>query len=181
MENTNGMHYQNTLIFDELWHAKSWEQYISEYAGSKIDIRKRYSLLVLLLSAIGTSTWGVWKAFDNTGMASYVPVVLFFLIGIIQVLSAVKTEVVLDERTQSKLHELRTMYINYYNRVERLYVDFRDGTIGIEESKRIFFEIRDTSCPIEELKDSLNIKSLKKLDKRVSDRMKIILKERWMD
>lgn len=48
------------------------------------------------------------------------------------------------------------------HKVERLYLDIRDNNLDTDTIKSRFFEIRDTVYPIEELKDSLNIKKLKK-------------------
>ena len=52
------------LVWYELIHAKYWEQYISDYTGSKMDWRKFYNIIAISFAIIGGSTWGAWKALD---------------------------------------------------------------------------------------------------------------------
>lgn len=166
------------IIWDELVQAKSMEQYISNYIGSRIDWNKRFSIITLSLSVIGAGTWGVWKLLEN--FLSFIPLILFVLIGLAQVLSAIQNKITIDEETLKSLSKLRSLYIEYFNKLEQLFLNAYDNTLTEKELETIFFSLRETVSPMEELKDSLNIDfTIKKVRKAQERNVKMYLEDRW--
>lgn len=168
----------NKIVWDELIQAKSWEQYISEYTGHKMDWRKWFNIAAIILSMIGGASWAVWKVFDKEWI-DYITPFLFLLTGISQLASAIQGKVVVDENTLESLSRLRAQYIEYYNKLENLYLDVMDKKRSENEMRSDFFQIRESVYPIEELKDSLNIKKIKKVNNKVEKDMTLYLKARW--
>lgn len=148
------------IVWFELVHSAYWEQYLSQYVSYKYDYRKVYNTILLVLSTIGASSFSAWKLMPEG--EKWVPTITFSLMAIVQLVSICQKNVVMDDDTARKLRELRVKYLEYMHKVERLYLDIRDEKPDIEIVKNRFFEIRETVYPIEELKDSLNIKKLKK-------------------
>ena len=148
------------IVWFELVHSAYWEQYLSQYVSYKYDCRKVYNTILLVLSTIGASSFSAWKLIPEG--EKWVPTVTFGLMAIVQLVSICQKNVVMDDDTARKLRELRVLYLNYMHKVERLYLDIRDNNLDTDTIKSRFFESRDTVYPIEELKDSLNIKKLKK-------------------
>lgn len=163
------------VVWDEFVQSKSWEQYISDYTGSRMDWRKYYNVAAICLAIIGGSTWGVWKSIN----AEWVTPLIFGILGLSQLLSAVQKDVVINSEDLQSLMNLRVLYIKYTDKLERLYLHVNRGDISTIEIENQYFEIRKDAPAIEELKDSLNIKSLKKLDKQVYDRVRSFLESRY--
>jgi len=163
------------LVWYELVHAKYWEQYISDYAGSKMDWRKIYNIIAISFAIIGGSTWGAWKALD----VDWITPVMFGLMGVAQILSAIQKNVIIDNETIKSLNNLRTSYISYFNKLERLFIKIEDKELKKYEIEEQYFALRETVYSIEELKDNLNISKLKKVDKNVEKKVINYLETRY--
>lgn len=163
------------LVWYELVHAKYWEQYISDYTGSKIDWRKWYNIIAILFAIAGGSTWGLWKTLNF----EWVTPVMFGLMGIAQALSAIQKNVIIDNDTIQSLTKLRSSYISYFNKLERLFIKIEDKQLSKEQIEEEYFLLRESVYAIEELKDTLNISQLKNIDKKVENRVIGYLKTRY--
>lgn len=163
------------LVWYELVHAKYWEQYIPDYITQKIDWRKRYNIAAIILSVIGCATWGLWKMID----AELATPITFALVSIVQIISAVQKDVITDDKTLKSLSKLRTLYIEYFNKLERLFINIEENGLTREDIEEQYFSLRETVYPIEELKDTLNIKQLKKVDRSAIAKTEAYLKIRY--
>jgi len=164
------------IVWDEFVQAKSWEQYISDYTGYKMDWRKWFSIITGALVVIGSSTWSVWNFFEKSWVA---PVVLL-IVGITQILASSLPQIIVDNETLKSLSRLRGMYIGYSNKLERLLLKILNKNLSQEEIEEQYFALRETVYPIEELKDAMNIRQLKKLSKKIENRIDIMLKARYL-
>lgn len=178
MEECHSSKIEN-IVWHEYIQAKSWEQYISEYIIHKQDWKKYYSIATIIFSLIGSTSWTIWKIFDVEFMDNYITLPMFLASGISQIISAIQTKIVINNDAFKALLKLRNLYIAYYNKLELLNVDIHDNNISQDEIKTRFFTLRESVYPIEEIKDSLNIKDLKKLNKKIVKRMKDFVKIRW--
>ncbi|WP_106831139.1 hypothetical protein [Parabacteroides pacaensis] len=150
------------LLWYELVHAKYWEQYISRYISHKIDWRKRFNIATVILSIVGASTWKLWAV---PGIGAWASTIIFCLVALLQILSAVQKDIVVDNSTLQSLIKLRTMYIAYFNKLERLFIDVENKNLSPVDIENQYFSLRETVYPIEELKDSLNIRELRDVKK----------------
>lgn len=165
------------IVWHELVHSAYWEQYLSQYVSHKYDYRKTYSTVLLVLSTIGASSFSAWKLIPNG--EKWVPTITFGIMAIVQLISICQKNVVIDDDTARKLRELRIKYIEYLNKIERLYLDIRDSKLDVETTKNRFFDIRESVYSIEELKDSLNIKKLRKPNIRGQYEMEVRLSRKF--
>ncbi len=165
------------IVWYELVHSAYWEQYLSQYVSHKYDCRKAYSTILLVLSTIGASSFSAWKLIPNG--EKWVPTITFGIMAVVQLISICQKNVVIDDETARKLRELRIKYIEYLNKIERLYLDIRDNKMDTETIKKRFFDIRESVYPIEELKDSLNIKKLRRPNIRGQYEMEIRLSRKF--
>lgn len=150
------------LLWNELVHAKYWEQYISQYIGYKKDWRKRFSIATIALSVIGASSWKLWSM---PGVGEWSTMIIFGLVAAFQVLSSIQKEVVIDNDTFQSLMKLRSLYIAYFNKLEHLFIDNENG-LEREFVEERYFLLRETVYPIEELKDNINIPELTKVKEK---------------
>lgn len=163
------------LVWYELVHSKYWEQYLSEYIGVKIDWRKRYNIITVIASIFGISSWKGWELFDGVDV-SFISLVV---IATTQILSAIKKDIIIDNETQKSIMSLRSKYILYFNKVERLFIEIEDKKITREKLIEKYYILRDSVCELEELKDSLNINKLRKADKKGIKNTMTYLKNRY--
>lgn len=165
------------IVWYELIHSAYWEQYLSQYVSHKYDRRNVYSTVLLVLSTIGASSFSAWKIIPNG--EKWVPTITFGIMAIVQLVSICQKHLVIDDDTARKLRELRIKYLEYLNKIERLYLDMRDSKLDVQIAKDRFFEIRESVYPIEELKDSLNIKKLKKPNMKGQYEMEVRLSRKY--
>ena len=162
-------------IWSEMFHAKFWEQYISEYTGNRIDRRRYYNIAVISFAIIGSATWGIWRALNW----ELVTPIIFAVIGITQVLSAIQKEMIVDSNKLQSMYELRSKYILYLNKLERLHLKSNKDDISDEELESDYYSLRDTTPSIENLKDSLNFRDIKSVRKKASETASKYLNDRF--
>jgi len=163
------------IVWDEFIQAKSWEQYISEYAGYKIDFRKWFNVATGALVVIGSSSWSTWKLIEY----NWITPIILLLVGVSQILTSSIPYIIVDNETLKLLAKLRGLYIEYSNQLEHLVLKIYNESIDQSEIEKQYFSLRETVYPIEELKDSLNIRELKKLSKKVEKRVKSMVNARY--
>lgn len=150
------------LLWNELVHAKYWEQYISQYIGYKKDWRKGFSIATIVLSVIGASSWKLWSL---PAIGEWSTMIIFGLVAICQLLSSIQKEVVIDNDTFQSLIKLRALYIAYFNKLEHLFID-NENELAQDIVEERYFSLRETVYPMEELKDSINIPELKNVKEK---------------
>lgn len=96
------------IVWSELVHAAYWEQYLSQYVGYKYDWRKRYNIILLILSTVGAASFSAWKLIPNG--EDLIPSILFALMAVTQLIAVCQKHVTIDDETARKLRELRIKY-----------------------------------------------------------------------
>lgn len=163
------------IIWTELTHAKSWEQYISDYYGSRVDMRRYYNITSILVSLVGVLILNI----PNINKYNWVIVIAFSISIIAQLLSALQKDVVVDNDTLLKMGKLRSMYIGYYDLLEKLFIQMVENNLSKDECEVRYYELRNEAYPIEVLKDELNFKEKKRLLKRTYARVDNMLNKKF--
>jgi hypothetical protein len=165
------------IIWYEMIHAKYWEQYLSDYTGLKITKRKWLNITILMLSTIGASSWSAWKLLPEG--TEWLPSVIFGIMGVVQVFNVFQKNITVENTTLESLYRLRSMYISYFNKLERLFIESEAHKYSQNELIEKYYKIRETVYPIEELKDSLNITQIEMLDKNIEGKVMNYLNSRF--
>lgn len=166
------------IIWYEMGHAKFWEQYLAEYTTYRLDYRKWYNIITMILSVVGAATFPLWKAMENN---TYVPSIIFGIMAIAQLLAVFQKNMVVDSEQLQKTIQLRSMYISYFNRLERLFIENEEGIHNGDELRNRYYELRETTISIEALKDSLNIHPKKNVLKKGEERAIEYLNRRFLN
>lgn len=171
------LEYEGT---DMVWngHAKFWEQYLAEYTTYRLDYRKWYNIITMILSVVGAATFPLWKAM---GDSIYVTSIIFGIMAIAQLLAVFQKNTVVDSEQLQKTIQLRSMYISYFNSLERLFIENEEGVHTDDELRDRYYALRETTIPIEALKDSLNIHPKKKVMKKGEERVIEYLNRRFLN
>jgi hypothetical protein len=155
------------LVWNELSHSTYWEQYLSQYCNHKQNRNILFNTLMIIFSSFGTTFSCIWKIADkDKSITIYVSIVVFALMLASQILAIWQKNVIISNETERKIRSLRVMYLDYLNEIEKLWIDIISTEIGGDEVEKKYFELRKKVQPIEDLKDSLNIKKLRDPNKK---------------
>jgi hypothetical protein len=143
-------------IFADFYIAKYGDEYLCSYIAFQKDVRKWYKIITIIFSVGGIGT-----AFGGQNIIS---AIIFFLIGIVQLLSSIEVYVIHSEKQIESLHKLRMMYYDRSNDLEKLFKVSHKITENEAECR--FYELRDACRKIEELDLEINVKKIKKLKKK---------------
>lgn len=155
------------VVWTELFHSTYWEQYLSQYCNHKQDRNILFNTAIIVLSSFGTTFSCIWKIAERDESTTiWVSIIVFVLMLASQIIAIWKKNVVISVETERKIRELRLMYLDYLNYIERLWIDIKSSEMNGDEIENIYFELRKKVQPIEDLKDSLNIKKLKNPNRR---------------
>jgi len=169
-----------TLIWYEMGHAKFWEQYLAGYSTHKLDYRKWYNITTMILSVVGAASFPLWKLIPES-RAYYMPGIIFGLMAIAQILAIFQKNTVVDNDQLQDIIKLRGMYITYFNKMERLYVNTSEDRLTTDEAMNTYYQLRETTLPIEALKDSLNIHPKKSVLKKGEKSAQKYIEPRFLD
>jgi hypothetical protein len=157
-------------IWYEMAHARYWEQYTSQYIGYKLSVRKFFNVIMILVAIVGGC------------LGFYYPQAPLYACGVVallQLIINIKDNVVVDNETISKYSDLRDYYIEYFNRLEKLWLEYYTEYIDEVKAREEYLRLRETVYPIERLKDALNISKLKYPDKHAEKQVNSYLKKRY--
>jgi hypothetical protein len=153
-------------------HAKYWEQYISQYIGKKIDIREFFSLTIIIVSISGgIAGFWAWQA----------PVAGCCIIAILQLIVNVRDSIIIDNEAVSKYSDLRDYYIEYFNKLEKLWLEYDTELISEQTARDQYLVLRESTYKIERLKDALHISKLKRPGKLAELQLKKYINYRYSD
>ena len=137
---------------------KYGESYLTKYLGLQRTLKKIFNVFTLVISVGGILSW---KYFEN-----YVWVA-FILIAILQLFTLVENEIIRTDKEIEDIATLRMLYTKYFNKLEKLWTEYKSERIPEIEASDTFFELRNSDWEtIEELDTKLNIKQYKRLMKK---------------
>jgi len=140
----------NDKIWYEMVDMKYGEIYLTLYLGLQRTLKKSFNILTLILSVSGILGW---KYFEN-----YVWIA-FILIAIMQLFILIENEIIRSDKEIENIAALRMMYTRYFNKLDRLWTEYKMSRISEESSLDTFFKYKETDWEkIEELDCKLNIK-----------------------
>lgn len=140
----------NDKIWYEMVDMKYGETYLTLYLGFQRTLKKIFNILTFILSVSGILGW---KYFENYAW------IAFILIAIMQLFTLIENEIIRSDKEIEDIASLRMMYTSYFNKLERLWADFKYKKINEENSLEKFFQFKETDWEkIEELDCKLNIK-----------------------
>ena len=160
-------------IWKEMQQVKFGIDYITNYLDFQKKMKQIFEISTLLFSTSGVFSWVVWKS----GMYSQFALVA---ITIIQLLKLVESKILLNSDKIGKVSELKTLYIKYFNKLEKLWMESEKEDKDEQQVKEDFYILRDTDfINIEKLDDKLNIPNITYLKNKSETSMKKYLKNRF--
>lgn len=142
------------MIWYEMTHVKFGDNYLAHYLNRQKLIRKWFKILILIFSTSGVLGWKVWE---------YIPIVACVLIAIVQLISLVENQIIPTDQDIEKVAKLRNKYIAYFNKLEKLWKDYKAKKIDETKISEEFYLLRKTGASIEAIDNKLNIRRIKVL------------------
>jgi len=141
-------------IWYEMTHMKYGDTYLAYYLFRQKTIKKWFKILTLVFSTSGVLGWKFWDGF---------PIIACGLISILQLFNLVENQIIISENETEKVSDLRNRYVSYFNKLEKLWIDFESNRLDEQEASDQFFQIRQIGLEIESLDNELHIRKIKKL------------------
>jgi hypothetical protein len=136
-------------IWYELVHAKFGEIYLAKYISQQKSFRKWFKILTLIFSTSGILGWTIWE---------YAPIIACGLIGITQLINLIENQLFFTDEEFDNVSNLRIKYINYFNKLEKLWVNYKLNKFNDDEAADHFFKLREIGADIEVSDNKLHIK-----------------------
>jgi len=141
-------------IWYEMIHIKYGDSYLAFYLFRQKTIRKWFKILTLVFSTSGVLGWKFWDGF---------PIIACVLISVLQLFNLVENQIIISEKETEKISDLRNRYITYFNKLEKLWIDFNADRLNEQDASDQFFLHRQVASEIEALDNELHIHKIKKL------------------
>jgi hypothetical protein len=141
-------------IWYEFVHYKSGDDYLVLYLNRLKTTRKVTNILTIIFSTTGIFSWTIWK---------YLPAITSGLIAVIQLFKLVENQIVPTDKDIEQVALLRNMYFDYWNKLEKLWIEYNSNKLTGEQATEMFFKLRDSVKDIEALDNKLSIQTITSL------------------
>ncbi len=132
-------------IWYEMVDAKYGEMYLAFYLARCRSHKKFFKILTLIFSAGGVFGWSIWEP---------LAVLACVLVGAVQLVSLLENQLIKSDDDLLKICELRQLYTKYADKLESLWTDFDNGSLGDGEAASKFFTLREKIKQRIEAKDN---------------------------
>ena len=163
------------MIRDKIWYelvdAKYGEIYLAFYINRCKNIKKTFRIVTLVFSAGGVFGWKIWEP---------VALIACVVIAAIQLLTLIENQIVTSDDELIKIGELRTQYLKYFNRLEKLWTDHESSVVTGDKASEQFFTLRTgVKEKIEKLDNELHIKQIENLLVKTDKQEKLYFNNRY--
>lgn len=149
-----------TRIWAELTQAKHNIEFTELYSDLQRTVLRLFNIGILIFSTGGVMGWKVWDK---------IPVVACLIIATISSLRLIQPHLIMNDKLLNNLDRIQKFYIDYYNRLERLWYDFDASRIDDTQATTRFYEIRDTETEIKTIIGETLRNYPKKLEKKAKE------------
>ena len=145
-------------IWYEMVQIKFGEKYLALYISLQYQLKKYFKIATLVFSGSGILGWKLWQP---------IAWIALILIAVVQILSLIENQIIRNDKEVSDILKLRELYLKYFNKLEKLWVDYNLSDITEKEASILFFKYRAKDHQIiENLDNKLGIKKWKKLESK---------------
>lgn len=143
------------VIWYELVQIKFGEKYLALYLSLQHKLKKLFKIFILIFSGSGILGWQLWQP---------IAWIALVLIAIIQLLSLIENQIIRSDDQIAEIAKLRELYLKYFHKLEKLWIEFDNEEINDSVAKEQFFEVRKTDLePLEALDNKIGIKKWTRL------------------
>jgi hypothetical protein len=135
-------------IWYEMFHIKFGDSYLANYLNRQKTKRKWFKIFTLVFSTSGILGWTVWK---------YAPIIACGLIAVMQIVTLIENQIIPSDQDIEDVAGLRNKYISYFNKLEKLWIDFENNRVDEKEAGEQFYKLREIGADIEATDNKLHI------------------------
>lgn len=149
---------------DKIWYEmvdiKYGEIYLTKYLGLQRTFKKTFNIMTLVLSISGILGW---KFFEDYAWIAFV------LIAVMQLFILIENQIIRSDKEIEEISELKMAYTRYFNKLEKLWTEYKHQRIDNNTAFDRFFEYKNNDWENIELLDAkLNIKKYKRIENHTS-------------
>jgi hypothetical protein len=154
------------IIWNELYRLKYHERYLSLYLDVIKDRRKWFQIVMLLFSTGGVMGWALWE---------YAPIIGAGVASIVQIVSLFHDRIVMSDADMGRVMDLRMLHISVFNRMERLWVEMKEGKAGSFSGR--FYDLRNEMADIHQLDNRIDLPTKRRIIAQASIQAKQYLED----
>jgi hypothetical protein len=83
-----------------------------------------------------------------------------------QIITLVEKHIIVSDEELNSMSVLRNQFINYFDKLEKLWIDFDMNRIDETEATKQFYEFRELKKQIEKLDDEMHLNPIRSLHKK---------------
>lgn len=126
-------------IWAELTQSKHNIEFLSAYSDRQRFFLRIFNMGILAFSSAGIMGWRMWEN---------LPLIACIVIAGISLLRLLQPHLIMNEKQLKNLDDIHRFYVDYYNRVEKLWYDFDSDRITEEQATKAFFKFKTLETDI---------------------------------
>lgn len=126
-------------IWTELTQAKHNIEFATLYADKQRTTLRIFNMGVLVFSSAGIMGWKVWE---------YIPLVACVIIAAVSLLRLLQPHLIMNEKQLRSLDDIHRFYSEYFNDIEKLWLDFESERISEADATNSFFDLKKKETEI---------------------------------
>ncbi|MGJ1296531.1 hypothetical protein ACR777_20130 [Sphingobacterium spiritivorum] len=163
-------------IWEDLYDAKKAEEFLSLYLANKRKWKNGYSIIIASASILGPIATFFQDQYD---ILKYSPITACIIILFAQLIDKALPSLLIDDFTISKLSEYRIKYVQYYEKLDRLWSEFDTDRITEDEAFERFFELKEYNIQLQELDNSILINGNNNLYEKANNRADLYMNKHF--
>lgn len=126
-------------IWAELTQSKHNIEFVSAYSDEQRFRLRIFNIVVLVFSAGGIMGWRVWDNF---------PLIACSIIALVSLLRLIQPQLIMDEKLLKKLDDVHRFYVDYFNQLEQLWLDYESDRTLSEDAQIRFYDLKSLESDI---------------------------------
>jgi hypothetical protein len=122
-------------IWAELTQSKHSLEFSALYCNRQRAYIRYFNMGVLIFSTGGIMGWKLWDG---------LPFIACIIISLVSILRLIQPHIIMNDKLLINLDNIHEFYIDYYNKLEKLWYDYEGGKFSHEEAHSKFFELKDS-------------------------------------
>lgn len=126
-------------IWSELTQSKHNVEFASAYSDGQRSRIRFFNLVILVFSTGGIMGWKIWDS---------LPLVACVIIASASLLRLIQPQLIMDDKLLKKLDDVHRFYVDYFNQLEQLWLDFEADRISNEDAQTRFYNLKNLESDI---------------------------------
>jgi hypothetical protein len=146
---------------NRIWYELGQVKHNLLYCGFLLSRQRRliniFNIIILSFSSAGIMGWTFWKE---------LPIVSCIIIAGISLMKLLSPHIVPSEKQTEKLDKVIDFYFDYFNKLEKLWLDFDNYRINEEQAQEQFYKLKDSEREFNKITNEIVKSIINKIQKK---------------